>query len=310
MLCPYCQEHAGEKVALAPPFEKWRCLNCQQSYFVYEGYPVHPAAVPLLAEGATRCPVCGGIDTCQLLEAPDMGRARVYQCATCVAVFPALLPPGADGSEAMRDALIPVHPQAMLETITGVERMPSFYAVQQRLRTYMEQTGFVVTRSEDKTDLDAQVRSYTFYFAPAQWVQSHPERAASAQGSLMFLWHAGQAQFAGADPAQIPGPVPLQLHLGVAINPGALEESVPAYLRLVQGLDALLQELDMTTDALIDTEMAIHPGTQQATIHRLAAIRQIAFDMAQPAGWMDLIVEMQKLKPLLEKVWQLVAPAA
>ncbi len=309
MLCPLCQQQGGDKVADTPPFEHWKCRHCLQNYPVYQGYPVHPAALPLLAEGATRCPACGGIETEPLAEAPEMGKARVFRCAGCEAIFPALLPPAAAGQEQPdpRTPLIPVHPQAMVETVTGLERLPTFYILQQRLREYLEQTGFVLARSEDKMDLDTQVRSFSFYFAPETWVQEHPERAAAAQGSLTFLWHAGQAQFAGTPPTDLSSPVPLVIGLGVAMNPAALAESVPAYLRLVQGLGTLLEELEMAGNALIDAELAIHPDTQAATIRRLAAMRQLTIDMASPADWLGLIGELHRLKPLLEKTWELVA---
>ncbi len=117
----------------------------------------------------------------------------------------------------------------------------------------------------------------------------------------------GQAQFAGTPPTDLSSPVPLVIGLGVAMNPAALAESVPAYLRLVQGLGTLLEELEMAGNALIDAELAIHPDTQAATIRRLAAMRQLTIDMASPADWLGLIGELHRLKPLLEKTWELVA---
>lgn len=202
---------------------------------------------------------------------------------------------------------MPIHPQAMIETVTGVERMPNFLALSTRLREYIEQTGFTMARTEDKMDLDQQVRRFTFFVIPNEWLGEQEERIQAVQGTLSFGWHAGHAQFGGAPVELATVPVPMEISLGVVINPEKVTKSLPAYLRLIEGLSGLLDSLGLAETTSIEASLGVNPATQGATINRLSCAREFSLDLRSPAQWAGLIAEMMKQKALLAQVWALVS---
>ncbi len=305
MLCPLCDRRGGEKVGEAPPFERWRCRHCGETYPVYEGYPVHPEAVAALVRGEVRCPACGQGKTEPIPDAPMMGRARAFRCQACEAIFPALQAPEVVAGAG--EAYLPVHPRAMIERVTGVQRLPSFFGLQQRLREYVEQLGFTVVRTEDKLDLDTQVREFTFYYVPDDWVRAHPERAQAVQGTLSFHWHAGPAQYAGAPPESASQPVPVLLGLGAVINPEQVTPTLAAYLLLVDGLGQVVRELGLDEVTTIDAQLAVDPKTEQARIRHLGAARHLTLDLREPDQWAALIGELPRQRELLERIYRRLA---
>jgi transposase-like protein len=315
MLCPFCQKRGGDQVSAGEPLAHWRCRHCHEEYPVYQGYPVHPAAVTAARQGAVRCPACGSLKCEQVTEAPDMGQSRVFRCPDCALLFPAMIVNretrlGDDTSfvpKGTSETYLAVHPQAMIDTVAGVERLPTFFALTHRLREYIEHTGFTVVHTEDKTDNDTQVREYTFYFVPDEWVSGQPERARAVQAAITFSWHAGLAQLAGTSTGDVTAPVPLAIGLSVMINPERINRTMQAYLSIVAGLTEVLQTMEMDEVSAIEAEIVVAPGTQEAAIRRLSTVRRFNLDLASPDQWTALIMEMPRQKRLLMKVWELVA---
>lgn len=313
MLCPLCHERGGEKVSGETPLESWRCPHCQGVFPVYHGYPAHPAAFAALADNIVGCPICGEKDAELVPDAPAMGIARVFRCRDCSALFPALLVDpaeiGPDGLilDANTDYYLPVHPQAMIDTVAGVDRLPSFFALTQRLREYIEHTGFTIARTEDRLDMDTQVREFSFFFVPDNWATDHTDRAAAVQAAIGFAWHAGLAQYAGVPTSALEAPVPVGLQLSVMINPDMLANSLQAYLNVVAGLSEVLHSMGLEEATVIEAEVIVAPHTQEATIRRLAAVRRFSLDLSSPDQWTALIMAMPQQQILLNKVWELVS---
>ncbi|MGI6610295.1 MAG: hypothetical protein ACOX4G_07255 [Limnochordia bacterium] len=305
MRCPFCQARGGERVGEDPPFEQWLCGQCHEQYLVFSGYPVHPEALIALAAGRVRCPICGDTNTARIPDAPPMGSARALQCAHCEAIFPALALREGDGSDQTPD-LVPIHPQSMIETVTGVERLPTFFAVTERLSEYLERAGLSVIHTDDKVDLNTMVREYTFFCVPSEWITQDGTQAQAVQCSLSFAWHAGQAQFAGIVVEEVTAPIPLALSLGVVVNPTKVPESLPAYLRLVQGLSDVLEEADLAETSAVDARLVVTPLTQEATIGHLSCVRDCTLDLRLPEQWAGLIFEIMKQKELTARVWELI----
>lgn len=304
MRCPFCQARGGEHLDDDPPFEQWRCRQCQEHYFVFSDYPVHPEALEALAMGRVRCPVCGDTNTARIPDAPPMGSARAMQCAQCGAIFPVLpLREGDDADET--PYLVPIHPQSMIETVTGVERLPTFFAVAERLREYLERAGLTVIHTDDRVDLNTMVREFTFFCVPTEWIIPEGTQAQAVQCSMSFSWHAGQAQFAGMPVEEITSPIPLAISLGVVVNPTKVPESLPAYLRLIQGLSDVLEEADLAETSVVDARLVVTPPTQEAAVGHLSCIRDCALDLRLPEQWAGLIFEIMKQKELTARVWEL-----
>jgi hypothetical protein len=211
--------------------------------------------------------------------------------------------------DSAKEHFVPVHPQAMTDTVAGVERLPSFFALSQRLREYIEHTGFTIARTEDRLDMDTQVREFAFYFVPDGWVAEHNDRASAVQGAIGFAWHAGLAQYAGAPVATVNAPLPIGLHLSVMINPEMMARSLQAYLSVVAGLSEVLESMGLDDASVIESEVVVAPNTQEATIRRLAAVRRFSLDLSSPDQWTALIMAMPQQQVLLNKVWELLSGA-
>jgi hypothetical protein len=313
MLCPLCQQRGGKRTGGSDSLQVWHCDHCEQDYAVYKEYPIHPQAIRDLTDEVVRCPVCNTTQTERLTDAPDMGAMRPFRCLTCATLFPALIAEldaiGLDGCLLSEDEehYLPVHPQAMMDTVTQLDHLPHFFGLSQRLREYIEHTNFVVARTEDQVDMETQVREYSFYFVPDTWVREYPERAGVVQAALSFSWHAGLAQYAGVPVRNITGPVPISLSLSVLINPQQLENTLTAYLSFIEGLSAVLTQIESSADTTIESEVVVVPRTQEATIQRIAAVRHFTIDLTSPAQWTMLIMALPQQRELLYKVWELVS---
>lgn len=315
MLCPHCHERGGERTSDEAPLENWLCPHCDREFPVYHGYPVHPTAFAALADGIVGCPVCGEKNTTLVPDAPEMGLARVFRCSDCSALFPALrVNPEEIGPDGMIldpsiEHFVPIHPQAMIDTVAGVERLPSFFALTQRLREYIEHTGFTIARTEDRLDMDTQVREFAFYFVPDDWASEHTDRASAVQGAIGFAWHAGIAQYAGVPATALQTQTPIGLHLSVMINPEMMPRSLQAYLGVIAGLSDVLETMGLDEASVIESEVVVAPHTQEATIRRLAAVRRFTLDLTSPDQWTALIMAMPQQQVLLNRVWELVSGA-
>jgi DNA-directed RNA polymerase subunit RPC12/RpoP len=312
-LCPLCRKRGGQRTGGSDALQVWRCMHCAQEYPVYREYPIHPQAIRDLTDEVVRCPVCDAVRTEKITDAPDMGSMRPFRCQNCSALFPALIADihdlGPDGCLLAEDEehYLPVHPQAVMDTVTQLERMPHFFGLTQRLREYIERTNFIIARTEDRVDMESQVREYCFYFVPDTWVHEYPERAGMVQAGLGFSWHAGLAQYAGVPADQITAPLPLALSLSVLINPQQLENSLAAYLGLIQGLSELLSQTDIGAAGTIESELTVVPHTQEAAIQRIAAVRRLTIDLTSPEQWSMLLMTLPQQRDLLLKVWELVS---
>jgi hypothetical protein len=102
-------------------------------------------------------------------------------------------------------------------------------------------------------------------------------------------------------------PVPLALGLSVLVNPQMVARSLQAYLHVIAGISNVLAELELADDSVIESEVAVAPSTQEATIQRLAAVRRFTLDLASPDQWTALIMAMPQQQVLLTQIWELLA---